>query len=123
MSTWTVQEIIDSYGNYARMQNGMDEARFLDTTQMRSDNWITQEEQTTGAMSACKDFEDLMTYISKAGIPEGYDTIVIFDGHHMGEGEDAEIGEVLVEATKIVEVIKIEDITDFDDYIDQLLGW
>lgn len=123
MATWTVQDIIDTYGNYARMQNGMDEARFLDTTQMRSDNWITQEEQTVGAMSACNDFEDLMTYISKVGIPDGYDTIVIFDGHYKGEGEDAEIGEVLVEATKIVETIKIEDIVDFDEHIDQLLGW
>lgn len=121
-ATWTVQEIIDE-GSYARVQNGCDEARFLDVSQMESKAWFSDRIQATGAISACNDFEDLMKYISVAGMPADYDTVVLFQGSYQGPGEDSELGEVLVTPTAIEHIIKIEDIVDFDEYLDNLLGW
>lgn len=116
-----IQELLEST-SYARVQNGFNREQFLDASQMHSKDWFGDEDYREGGMSACKDFEALMQYISVTGMPDGYDTVVLFDGHYKGYGKDEDLGEVLIEATSVECAIKFEDIEGFYEYLDELWG-
>ena len=119
-----IQDLLAT-SSYARVQKGFDEERFLDVEQMHVKPWSvgSNDYLYEGGMSACKDFESLMHYIATVGMPEDYDTLVLFDGYYMDNGEDAGLGEVIVYATRVEQVIKIADIEGYDEYLDNLLGW